>query len=83
MMLILDDEYVADMMEFKKKYDVIHKDDERVAQYGEIHRNDFMLADIDDKDTRVKAMPEFNEINDRRNKRVADILRQHGFTVIM
>jgi hypothetical protein len=82
-MLILDDEYIADMVEFKKKYDIIHKDEERVAVYGEIHRNDFMLADIDDKETRLKAMPEFNDINNRRNKRIATVLREHGFTVIM
>lgn len=82
-MLILDDEYVADVVAFKKKYDILEKDEERVKQYGEIHRNDFMLADIDDAEKRKEAMPEFNEINNRRNQRIAVILREHGFTVIM
>jgi hypothetical protein len=83
MMLILDDQYIADMVAFKKKWGILHKDEERVAAAGEIHRNDFMLADIDDRETRIKAMPEFNEINEARNKRVAEVLRDHGFTVIM
>lgn len=68
---------------FKRKYNILHKDDERVAQYGEIHRNDFMLADIDDKETRLVAMDEFNAINTARNQRVAEVLRNNGFTVIM
>lgn len=71
------------MRAFKEKWGILNKDEDRVAQYGEIHRNDFMLADIEDKDTRLRAMPEFNEINDARNKRVAEVLRAAGFTVIM
>jgi hypothetical protein len=83
MMLILDEEYIRDMQAFKKRYNILHKDDERVAVAGEIHRNDFMLGDIDDKDTRLQAMPEFNDINNRRNQRMAAVLREHGFQVIM
>jgi hypothetical protein len=83
MMLILDDQYIEDIVAFKKKYNILHLDDKRVEVAGEIHRNDFMLADIEDKETRLKAMPEFNWINDERNKRVAAVLREHGFTVIM
>ncbi len=83
MMLILDDQYIADMVAFKKKWGILHLDDERVKAAGEIHRNDFMLADIADKETRLQAMPEFNEINDKRNQRVAEVLRASGFTVIM
>ena len=82
-MLILDDQYIQDIVAFKTKYNILHLDEARVKAAGEIHRNDFMLADIEDRETRLQAMPEFNEINDRRNQRIATVLREHGFQVIM
>jgi hypothetical protein len=83
-MEVFDEQYITDVQAFKQRHPImLEKDEKRVEAYGEIHRNDFMIADIDNREERIEAMPEWSEIRRNRDIRVAKVLEQAGFTVLI